>query len=128
MPILKICITAIIGAVAVMIIRQHNKEYALYIATACGIVIIYFSIGYISQILQAIDTISTDYGIRTDIIEPVFKITATAYIAKFSSDILKDADLASMSEKVEIFAKLYILFLTIPILNELMDFILELLG
>ena len=128
MPILKICLTAVIGAIAVMIIREHNKEYALYIGTACGVVVLYFCIGYIAQILQAVDTISTDYGIRQDIIQPVFKITATTYIAKFSSDILKDANLSSISEKIEIFAKLYILFLTIPILTELLNFILELLG
>jgi stage III sporulation protein AD len=128
MPILKICITAIIGAIAVMIIREHNKEYALYISIACGVVILYFSFGYVGEIVQAVKSISDNYGIREDIIEPVFKITATAYIAKFSSDILKDANLASTSEKIEIFAKLYILFLTLPILNELLNFILELLG
>jgi len=128
MPILKICITAIIGAAAIMIVREHNKEYALYIGTTCGVVIIFFSLGYIADILQAIDNISKTYAIRQDLIEPVFKITATAYIAKFSADILKDANMGSLSEKVEIFAKVYILFLTIPIINELLSFILELLG
>ncbi len=124
---LKICLVAICGTIAVLILRELNKEYALYTAIVCGIVILFFSLDYIIEIVEAIKEFSSGYGISNDIIEPVFKMTASAYIAKFTCDILKEAGMSGISEKVDIFAKLYILVLTLPVIREIMQFITELL-
>ena len=51
----------------------------------------------------------------------LLKMIGVTYLAQFSSGICKDAGYSSIAGQIEIFAKLYIMVLSIPVLLALME-------
>ena len=58
---------------------------------------------------------------RKNYLTVLLKMIGVTYLAQFSSGICKDAGYSSIAGQIEIFAKLYIMVLSIPVLLALME-------
>ena len=127
MIIIKIVVIAITSAALIVLLRNENKEYAMFIALTSGIVIFSYLIGFITPVIDVINTYSSKANLNTLHIKAIFKIIATAYIAQFGSDICKDYGSSSIASKIELSAKVMIIYFSLPIIMSLFEFIGEML-
>lgn len=115
MNIFQIIFIAIIGAIASIIMKQTSPEIAMVIGIVTGGIILYFSLSMAIAVIETIKSIANAFNINSDYIAIVIKIIGITYISEFAISSLNDANETGIASKIEIFAKLVIVSMAIPI-------------
>ncbi|MGN0159366.1 MAG: SpoIIIAC/SpoIIIAD family protein [Brotaphodocola sp.] len=115
---------AIVGITAVLLAVQMKGlrgEYAAYLTMAAGCFIFFYGISKLETIFDAVRKVQE--LIRTDpvYLTTLMKMTGITYIAEFASGICKDAGYGTVGSQIEIFGKLSILAVSMPILLALLE-------
>lgn len=78
-------------------------------------------IGKIRLIKDVLNEVSSVTGIDNDYLKTLWKILGITYAAEFSSAICKDAGYQTIALQIEVFAKITILVLSLPVLSALLQ-------
>ena len=127
MDIIKICGIGLVSLILIVIIKQYRPEFAIYISIATGILILTMLTGKIQDIIGLVNNISTKAQINTEFIGLLIKITGIAFLSEFAVSICKDSGESAIATKIEIAGKIIILGLSIPIITNLLEIILDVL-
>ena len=123
--------TGILGLTAVILavqLKGVKGEYGIYLAAAAGLVIFFYGISKLETIIQAVEQVQAYLKINHVYINTLMKMIGITYIAEFSSGICKDAGYGSLGNQIEIFGKLSILAVSMPILMALMEMVQDILS
>ncbi len=125
MEIIKAAAVAVIAGIACVYFSSgKHKEYAVFIALAAGIIILFFGSEYFSAAFNALIALtSSDYE-STELL-PLIKIIFTAYIAQFASDLCSEVGCKSIAANVELVSRFVILYLSLPYIISLFNFLNE---
>ena len=77
---------------------------------------------------QALDKISESLPVDGSYFLTLIKMMGITYIGQFSSGICKDAGYQATASQIELFCKLSVMVLSIPVLMALLETIQEFLG
>ncbi len=121
MSILQIGIIGIVGAIISLLFQKEHKEYAVVIGIVVAIIIFFSIMGRIQIIVDTINQIQSYMSIDIEYIQVILKMLGITYVAQFSSDICKDCGFGNLATQIELFAKLSILALSMPILLALLE-------
>lgn len=127
MEIVKIAAFVLIALSIVLIFKDRRQDLAVQISLAAGILIFFFMIDKLKEVLNVIELFASRANIDAVYIKTVFKVLGIAYIATFCSEICKDAGEGSLASKIEFAGKILILILAIPILMAVLNSILKIL-
>jgi len=125
--IFKIIAVGLIATIAIMIVKPIKSDFALLIGVVSGIIIILFVINYVSGIFLTLKMIVSETGVNSSLFSLILKIVGVGYLAEFTAGICSDAGVAGLGDKVLLGAKIVILTMALPILNNIFDIVLELL-
>lgn len=125
MEIVQIVIIGIISVLILAIIRETNPDIAVIISLVAGIIIFFIVIPKISNIISVLNILADKSGINNIYVVTVLKIIGIAYIAEFGSQISLDANEKNIASKIELAAKIIIIFLSLPIILALVNAIIS---
>lgn len=125
--IIKIFGISIVSLVLIILIKQYRPEFALYISLISGILILYFALDKLADLINLLKNISNKSGINNNFLEILLKMTGIAFLAEFAISICKDAGETSIAGKVELASKAIIISMSIPIIYNLLEVILKIL-
>lgn len=125
MGVIQIGMVGLIGALLAVQFRSGKAEYGIYISVAVGIVLFACIVDRLKIFVDAIQQIQQYLNIDTEYITIMLKMVGIAYIAEFCSCICKDAGHQTIAVQIEVFSKLTILALGMPILLTLLQTIQE---
>ena len=128
MEILKIAIVGIAGVLFAVQLRSIKPEYSMYIGLAVCVVLFYYGVGRLSVVVETLNSIQSYIHISDIYISILLKIIGVTYIADFSSAICRDAGYQAVAGQIEIFSKLVILAVSMPVLMALLETIDGLIG
>ena len=128
MEIFKIAAMALITAFCVLVLREVKSELAPIVAFAGGIVVLLSVINYFSDVFSVISSVAKKAGLAASVVTLLFKVIAIGYVTEFSSSIIDDMGLSSLSDKVTLAGKLIIVAVSLPIVIQLFNFIAGLLA
>ncbi len=117
---------AVLGLAAMMLavqLKGVKGEYSVYLAAGAGLVIFFYGISKLETVIETIKQVQAYIKINHVYINALMKMIGITYIAEFSSGICKDAGYGSLGNQIEIFGKLSILAVSMPILLALMEMI-----
>lgn len=115
---------AIVGITTVLLAVQMKGlkgEYATYLAVAAGVFIFFYGISKLESIFLAIRKIQEFIEIDPVYLATLLKLAGITYIAEFASGICKDAGYGAIGNQIEIFGKLSILAVSMPIVLALLE-------
>ena len=115
---------SIIGIAAVLMavqLKGLKGEYGIYLAAAAGLVIFFYSAGKLQVIVEVARRIEEYIKINNVYLTTLLKMIGITYIAEFSAGICKDAGYGALGTQIEIFGKLSILAVSMPILLALLE-------
>lgn len=115
---------AIVGITAVMLAVQMKGvkgEYSTYLAATAGCFIFFYGIAKLETILDAMKKIQDFIQINQVYLNTLLKMTGITYIAEFAAGICKDAGYGAIAGQIEIFGKLSILAVSMPIMLALIE-------
>lgn len=117
-------VIGVIGMVIVLTAIQFKSikpEYGIMISVAGCIFIFLYSLSRISDIISMIDKLSELTSISRDYIKILLKITGVTFISEIASDIAKDCGYNAVANQIQIFGKLTILAMSLPVFVELIS-------
>lgn len=126
MEILQIVGIGLIGAVLAVFVKERNKEIALLISMATGLLIFLFAISKISAVVRVLEELASRANINMFYLTTVLKIIGIAYIAEFGAQVCKDAGEGSIATKIELAAKILVMVLAMPIIVAILESVLRL--
>ncbi|MDD6194719.1 MAG: SpoIIIAC/SpoIIIAD family protein [Lachnospiraceae bacterium] len=116
MDILKTASVGIGAVLLALIFRNQRPEYATLINLACCVVIFFCIIWKMKEVLSYITRLSSYIQIDDTYIMSIMKMIGITYISEFASNICKDAGYSSVAGQIQVFAKLSVLALSMPVL------------
>ena len=121
MSVLTIGILGIAGALLAVELKGLKGEYGIYLVAAVGLVIFFYGITKLKTVIETIRQVESYIRLNRMYLEVLLKMIGITYIAEFSSGICKDAGYGSLGSQIEIFGKLSVLAVSMPILLALLD-------
>ncbi len=115
---------AAIGIAAALLATQFKSvkgEYGIYLAMAAGLAICFYSVAKLETVTETFAKVKSYLRINSVYLDTLLKMAGIAYIAEFASGICKDAGYGSLGNQIEIFGKLSILAVSMPILLALLE-------
>jgi stage III sporulation protein AD len=125
---IKIAAVAVMAAILAAWIKTVKPDYGVWIVFGAGIFLGFSALLKLETIigeLQYLQGYFTGYGTYFKLL---IKIIGITYLAEFSADLCKDAGANTLASQIELFGKLSILVLCMPILNSLLETIDYFLG
>ena len=121
MSVLTIGILGIAGALLAVELKGLKGEYGIYLVAAVGLVIFFYGVTKLKTVIETIRQVQSYIRLNRMYLEVLLKMIGITYIAEFSSGICKDAGYGSLGSQIEIFGKLSVLAVSMPILLALLD-------
>lgn len=120
MNILKIAGIGMVGVLLAVQFKGTKPEYGIYLSVAVSVLVLLFTVSKLQVIVDTIEIIQSYVSINSEYILVLVKIIGITYIAEFACAICKDAGNSSVASQIEVFAKLSILAISMPILLALL--------
>lgn len=121
MSILLIGLTGIVAVLLAVPLKTIKSEYSMYLGLAAAVFIFLYGVEKLSSILETIRTIQEFIQMNHVYLNTLLKMVGITYIAEFASGICRDSGYASIGTQIEIFGKLSILAVSMPILLSLLE-------
>lgn len=128
MNTIQIAVTGIIGALLALQIKGQKAEYGIYMSVAVCVFLFACITERLEIFIQTVEQISSYIDLNAGYLSTMLKMIGITYIAEFSSGICRDAGYQTIAAQIEIFCRLTILVLGMPVLLALLDTIREFLG
>ena len=128
MNMIQIGIIGVAGTLLAVQFKSGKSEYGIYISVALSLVIFFAIIGRLEVIIDALRTIANYINMDTAYIGTLIKMLGITYVAECSAGICKDAGYQTIALQIEIFGKLAVLVLSMPVLMALLNTIKDFLS
>lgn len=125
MDIVQIITLSIVASFLFIILKDVNPTFAFFIVIITGAIILYSIVNQVGMIIRLIRTLSEKASVDKVYMDTILKIIGVAYITELGANMTKDAGLASVSAKIELAGKMFILLLAIPIISAVIEIVLN---
>ena len=114
-------VLGIIIVILTLQLKNIKSEYSVVIMIVGCVIIFFYSISGIIKVVEILKKIINDTGMNDERIIILLKIMGISYIAEFVSDIAKDSGYSALSNQIQIYGKITILVVSVPILESLIN-------
>ena len=128
MDIVKIAMIGLAGVMLALMLRQQKSEYALYISLAAALLILVFSAGRLAAVMETIQKIEAYIRIDSAMVKILVKMIGITYVAEFATGICRDAGFGALGNQIEMFARLSLMAVSVPVLLALLETVEGLFG
>ena len=111
-------LTAVLLAVQ---LKSVKSEYGVYLVMAAGVFIFLYGLGKMEVILDTLAQIRDSIQIEPLYLDMLLRMIGIAYVAEFASGICRDAGYGALGSQIEIFGKLSILAVSMPVFGALLE-------
>lgn len=125
MNMVQIGMIGVLGALLAIQFKGGKTEYGIYMSVAVSIVLFLCIVDRLEIFVRTIDEISRYISVDTGYLSTILKMIGITYISEFSSSICKDTGYQTIAVQIEVFSKLTILAMEMPILLALLETIQE---
>lgn len=124
----RIAMLGIVGVLMALQLKSLKSEYAVYLCLGISLLIFAGVADRLQVIIDGLMEIQNCLPLEVGYIQTLLKIIGITYIAEFASDLCKDAGYQTVAGQIQIFGKLSVLTVSIPILSALLQTIQTFLG
>ncbi len=128
MNMIQIGVIGIAGAVLAIQLKQHKAEFSIYLCIGISLLIFFSILSHLEVIINTVREMAAFINMDMTYISTLLKMLGVTYVAEFASGICKDAGYQTLASQIEIFSKLTILVLSMPILVALLKTIQDFLS
>lgn len=114
----------ILGIVTVLFAIQFKNikpEYSTYIVLVGCVIIFFYSVSMFYDVVRLMKSIIDKTSISYTHITTILKIMGVTYISEFSSDVAKDCGYGALANQIQIFGKITVLAISVPIFEALIQ-------
>ena len=102
-------------------LKSVKSEYGVYLVMAAGVFIFLYGLGKMEVILDTLAQIRDSIQIEPIYLDMLLRMIGIAYVAVLASGICKGAGYGALGSQIEIFGKLSILAVSMPVFGALLE-------
>lgn len=125
MNMIQIGMTGVLGVLLAVQFKGAKTEYGIYMSVAVSLLLFLCIVDRLEIFVRTIDELGHYIHAVSGYFSIMLKMIGITYISEFSSAICKDAGYQTVAVQIEIFSKLTILAMGMPILLALLETIQE---
>ena len=125
---IKVAVISVGSAILAAWLKSIKQEYSLWILLGAGILLSVFVAGKLEIIVEELRFLQTYVSAYGPYVKLLLKIIGITYLAEISADLCKDAGANALASQIELFGKLSILVLCMPVMTSLLETIDYFLG
>ena len=125
MNMVQIGMIGVLGALLAIQFKGGKTEYGIYMSVAVSIVLFLCIVDRLEIFVRTIDEISRYISVDTGYLSTMLKMIGITFISEFPSSLCKDTGYQTIAVQIEVFSKLTILAMGMPILLALLETIQE---
>ncbi|MDE6904447.1 MAG: stage III sporulation AC/AD family protein [Lachnospiraceae bacterium] len=126
MDIIKISILGISAVLLSQMLKNYKPEYGYYINLAVCICVFLYVMSKLKFLLHYVEQIQNMIHLDPVYLTMIIKMIGITYVAEFAVNLCKDAGCQTIAGQIELFAKLSILVISMPVILAFMETIGEL--
>lgn len=127
MIMFKVLGIALAGAVTAIIIKEYKPVFAISIGCITAIIIFIMLLEQISYVFDVVHVIASRLSFQDEYITIIIRIIGLAYLARFGSEICRDAGQNAIAQKIELAGKIAITVTSIPVLTAILNLLIGIL-
>ena len=125
--VIKLSVFAVICCAITLTVRAYRPELARQAAVAAGAMVLIYAMEKLGGIFGEIKTMLETYGVPSELLTVLIKLTGIVYLAQFAADACRDAGESALAAKAELAGKLLLLVLSLPLFEKITSLALSLL-
>lgn len=125
MDIVKISLLGVCGVMLGFFLKETRPEYAVFVTAGIGIIILGLAVGKLEYLFEAAGRLKEKLPEDNGHLTTLIKMVGITYIGQFSAGICRDAGHQATAAQIELFCKLSVMVLSVPVLMALLDTIQE---
>ena len=116
MDIIQVGLLGVTAVFLALFIKNYKSEYSILISIVACICIFIFLIGKLEIVLSYINSVVELIPVDGRYLAMILKMIGITYVAEFATDICRESGYQAIAGQIEIFAKLSILLISMPVL------------
>lgn len=120
MTIQKAAAIGVCAALIALQFRGGKTEYGIYVSIVAGILLGVGILGKLSTVLEVVKEIGSFLQVEGSYLSVLLKMLGITYVAEFASSICKDSGYQTIASQIQLFGKITVLALGMPVLLTLL--------
>lgn len=128
MTVYSVILAALAAAVLIVTVKQYKPELALPLGIAAGAVVLTAVVSFAMPLVSQLKLIAENSGIKNEYFILMLKSLGICYITQFAADICTDFGQSSLASKIELFGKVALAAVNLPLIISLINTVSNLVG
>lgn len=120
---IQIALLGVVGTLLALQFKSGKSEYGIYVSLAVSLFLFLCMLSRLEIFVRTVKKIADYIKLDAGQMSILLKIAGVTYVAEFASGICKDAGYQNIAVQIEIFTKLTILAIGMPVLLSLLELI-----
>ena len=121
MSVMKIGIIGVLGVLLALQFKSEKTEYGLYIGVTICLLIFWFCMEQMVHLVGKVEALSQYLKGSEPYILYLVKAVGITYLCNFSSLVCKDAGFGAVAGQIEVFGKISVLLMGLPVLATVIE-------
>ena len=126
MDLIKVLILGIIVSILAVLFKSVKQEYSIICIIVGSLIIVLYILNSLLGVIDYFLEIVDKTGIDSQLFIVLLKIVGLGYLVEFSAGVCRDSGNSSIADKVVLAGKILIFIMSMPIISNLFNIILEL--
>lgn len=109
------------SAILAVLLRQYSREQSLAAALAACVIVSAALLAMLSPLTSQLRELFSESGLSEGYISVVFKALAIAFITQLTSSLCRDCGESAIGSAAEMWGRGALVFLSLPLIRELMQ-------
>ena len=124
---MKAAAGALIAAMLGIILQRQGKEYTFVLVLGVSVMGACLALSYIKPVISFLEELRVVGNLDRDVLRILLKAVGIGLVAEISATICADSGNASLGKMLQLLSAAVILWLSLPIMEQIMDLIVEVL-
>ena len=120
---IQIALLGVVGILLALQFKSGKSEYGIYVSLAVSLFLFLCMLSRLEIFVRTVKKIADYIKLDAGQMSILLKMAGVTYVAEFASGICKDAGYQNIAVQIEIFTKLTILAIGMPVLLALLELI-----
>lgn len=120
---IQIALFGVVGTLLALQFKSGKSEYGIYVSLAVSLFLFLCMLSRLEIFVQTVKKIADYIKLDAGQMSILLKMAGVTYVAEFASGICRDAGYQNIAVQIEIFTKLTILAIGMPVLLALLELI-----
>ena len=120
---IQIALLGVVGTLLALQFKSGKSEYGIYVSLAVSLFLFLCMLSRLEIFVRTVKKIADYIKLDAGQMSILLKMAGVTYVAEFASGLCKDAGYQNIAVQIEIFTKLTILAIGMPVLLALLELI-----